>query len=56
MCLGDEPGRVVGYFAGLVDPREWGGDHDLLDIVVLALCAVMSGAESAVVEAKEGKH
>ena len=33
-------------FADLPDPRVEGRtDHDLLDIVVLALCAVMSGAE-----------
>lgn len=37
---------LVGYFADLPDPRVVGRtDHDLLDIVVLALCAVMSGAE-----------
>ena len=33
-------------FADLPDPRAEGRtDHDLLDIVVLALCALMSGAE-----------
>lgn len=33
-------------FADLPDPRVEGRtDHDLLNIVVLALCAVMSGAE-----------
>jgi predicted transposase YbfD/YdcC len=37
---------LVGYFADLPDPRVVGRtDHDLLDIVILALCAVMSGAE-----------
>jgi predicted transposase YbfD/YdcC len=41
-----ERGKLVGYFADLPDPRVVGRtDHDLLDIVVLALCAVMSGAE-----------
>ena len=37
---------LIERFADLPDPRVEGGtDHDLLDIVVLALCAVMSGAE-----------
>ena len=37
---------LVERFAGLPDGRVEGRtDHDLLDIVVLALCAVMSGAE-----------
>lgn len=37
---------LVECFADLPDPRVVGRtDHDLLDIVVLALCAVMSGAE-----------
>ena len=37
---------LVGCFADLPDPRVVGRtDHDLLDIVILALCAVMSGAE-----------
>jgi len=37
---------LVGFFADLPDPRVVGRtDHDLLDIVILALCAVMSGAE-----------
>jgi hypothetical protein len=37
---------LVAYFADLPDPRAAGRtDHDLLDIVILALCAVMSGAE-----------
>src|SRR5574337_220462 len=44
----EEGGRIglVAYFADLPDPRVVGRtDHDLLDIVVLALCAVMSGAQ-----------
>ena len=37
---------LVERFAGLPDGRVEGRtDHDVLDIVVLALCAVMSGAE-----------
>ena len=37
---------LIERFADLPDPRVEGRtDHDLLDIVVLALCAVMSGAE-----------
>jgi len=37
---------LIERFANLPDPRVEGRtDHDLLDIVVLALCAVMSGAE-----------
>ncbi|WP_229014117.1 transposase family protein, partial [Paraburkholderia gardini] len=41
-----EVAALVEAFADLPDPRVTGRcDHDLLDIVVLALCAVMSGAE-----------
>jgi predicted transposase YbfD/YdcC len=41
-----EVAALVEAFADLPDPRVIGRcDHDLLDIVVLALCAVMSGAE-----------
>ena len=37
---------LIERFSGLPDARVEGRtDHDLLDIVVLALCAVMSGAE-----------
>lgn len=45
--MGEEmQSRLVGCFADLPDPRVVGRtDHDLLDIVILALCAVMSGAE-----------
>ena len=44
----DETGitKLIDRFEGLSDARVEGRtDHDLLDIVVLALCAVMSGAE-----------
>jgi predicted transposase YbfD/YdcC len=42
----DKRAGLVGYFEDLPDPRVVGRtDHDLLDIVILALCAVMSGAE-----------
>lgn len=38
--------RLLTYFSDLPDPRVLGRtDHDLFDIVTLALCAVMSGAE-----------
>ncbi|MDR2507729.1 MAG: ISAs1 family transposase, partial [Candidatus Accumulibacter sp.] len=43
-----EPGIsiLIDRFSDLPDSRVKGRtDHDLLDIVVLALCAVMSGAE-----------
>lgn len=45
--MGEEmQSKLVGYFVDLPDPRVAGRtDHDLLDIVILALCAVMSGAE-----------
>ena len=45
--MGEEmQSKLVEYFADLPDPRVVGRtDHDLLDIVILALCAVMSGAE-----------
>ena len=37
---------LIERFEDLPDPRVKGRmGHDLLDIVVLALCAVMSGAE-----------
>ncbi len=46
----DEKNGMTGLiegFADLPDGRVKGRtDHDLLDIVVLALCAVMSGAEA----------
>lgn len=44
----DETGiaKLIERFEGLSDARVEGRtDHDLIDIVVLALCAVMSGAE-----------
>ena len=35
------------HFAGLIDPRgERSRRHDLLDVIGLALCAVIAGAES----------
>ena len=38
--------ELIERFSNLPDPRVEGRtDHDLLDIIVLALCAVMSGAE-----------
>ncbi|MBK9027002.1 MAG: transposase family protein [Propionivibrio sp.] len=46
--MGDKKGieGLIERFTDLPDARVEGRtDHDLLDIVVLALCAVMSGAE-----------
>ncbi|MDR3221917.1 MAG: transposase family protein, partial [Candidatus Accumulibacter sp.] len=38
--------ELIERFAEAPDPRVVGRtDHDLLDILVLSLCAVMSGAE-----------
>lgn len=43
---GDAIAGLIERFGDLPDPRVEGRtDHDLLDIIVLALCAVMSGAE-----------
>ena len=37
---------ILEHFSMLEDPRiERGKEHQLLDIVVLAICAVVSGAE-----------
>jgi predicted transposase YbfD/YdcC len=39
--------RILSHFADLDDPRdERGKDHRLLDIVAIAICAVICGAES----------
>ena len=46
MANKDEIEALIEQFRGLDDPRVEGRtDHDLLDILVLALCAVMSGAD-----------
>ena len=38
---------IRGAFSELSDPRvEGGGEHKLLDIVVIAVCGVITGAES----------
>lgn len=39
--------RILTHFADLEDPRdERGKDHQLLDIIAIAICAVICGAES----------
>ena len=41
-----EPSTLLQYFAHINDPRiERHKLHDLLDIILLAICAVMSGSE-----------
>ena len=43
----DQDASLVHHFAGLTDPRiDRTRLHDLLDIVVIALCAVVCGADS----------
>ena len=38
--------RLLDFVIGIHDPRVLGRtDHDLVDILVLALCAVMAGAD-----------
>lgn len=40
-------GRILTHFANLKDPRdERGKDHLLIDIIAIAICAVICGAES----------
>jgi len=40
---------VHAHVAPIPDPRKaWNQDHRRLDILVLALCAILSGADSAV--------
>jgi len=40
---------IQAHFADVRDPRKaWNQDHRLLDILVMALCAIISGADSAV--------
>ena len=44
------------HFAALSDPRiERGKAHQLLDIVVLAICAVVSGAEGSMSLTRSGR-
>jgi predicted transposase YbfD/YdcC len=39
--------RILTHFADLEDPRdERGKDHQLIDIITIAICAVICGAES----------
>ena len=39
-------GLIVEHFAELEDPRRYNRRHKLLDIVVIAICAVICGADS----------
>jgi len=44
--MATEGRRLLDFVIGIHDPRVTGRtDHDLVDILVLALCAVMAGAE-----------
>jgi len=44
--MATEGSRLLDFFIGIHDPRVIGRtDHDLVDILVMALCAVMAGAE-----------
>jgi len=36
---------IITHFAGLADPRRYNRRHKLLDIVVIAICAVICGAD-----------
>lgn len=38
-------GTIITHFAGLTDPRRYNRRHKLLDIVVIAICAVICGAD-----------
>ena len=40
-----EGGSFVEYFRDLDDPREDNKRHNLIDIVVLTICAVICGAD-----------
>ncbi len=51
----DTPVSLTAHFASLPDPRHaQGKDHQLLDILVIALCAVICGADSWVEVAEFG--
>lgn len=53
---GEATAQLGGYFENLADPRVRGRcDHDLMDMVVLALCAVIAGAEGWVAVEEFGK-
>ena len=44
--MASEGKRLLDFVIGIHDPRIVGrSDHDLVDVLVLALCAVMAGAE-----------
>jgi predicted transposase YbfD/YdcC len=45
--MGDrQAAKVTSHFAGLADPRDNNKRHQLLDIVVIAICAAICGADS----------
>jgi hypothetical protein len=37
---------IAAHFSGLQDPRDKNKRHQLLDIVVIAMCAAICGADS----------
>ena len=37
---------ISGHFSGLHDPRKYNVRHQLLDIITIAICAVICGAET----------
>lgn len=47
-------GRLGECFAGLADPRSENARHDLLELLTIALCAVLCGAENCVDMAEFG--
>ena len=54
--LGNEPFSIMDHFERLDDPRiERAKRHQLLDIIVIALCAVICGADNWVEIAEFGK-
>lgn len=47
--------RIEDHFADLIDPRRREGTHPLINIVTIALCAVISGADDFVAIAEYGR-
>jgi predicted transposase YbfD/YdcC len=47
--------RIQDHFADLTDPRRREGTHSLINIVTIALCAVISGADDFVAIAQYGR-
>lgn len=48
--------RIQKHFAGLTDPRRRKVTHPLINIVAIALCAVIAGADDFVTIAAWGRH